>query len=237
MHPIHNVRISNPKWGQLKHAEEEEVPQWYFIMYHSEETTHSEAPHGKQKLVPGTPALLFTFDCGYIPKGVFDAVITYLEAECSDWRLKTKYTCKNRVCFSFGSELVSLKHKHTHLEITMYSSHPDDKEWIAGSCKVVYSSVQNAIKEVAHTLRYIRNKEPIEPIPAFYCCDKEYSNTTPHFAIGEIVRNRTFFHCVQKSCDITMTSFWGLWTVASRWWCWSSSNRLVSMLPSVLCKL
>ena len=175
-------------------------------MYHSEETTHSEAPRGTQK-VPGTPALLFTFACGYIPKGVFGAVITHLEAECSDWRLETKYTCKNQVCFSLGSELVSLKHKHTHLEITMYSSHPDDKEWIAGSCKVVYSSVQNAIREVARTLRYIRNKEPLEPIPAFYCCEKEYSNTTPHFSIREIVRNRTFFHCVQKSCDTaTMTS-------------------------------
>ena len=173
---LQHLRIITPLKKRPKPAEEEEVPQRYFmpcVMYHSEEATRSEAPRGTQK-VPGTPALLFTFDCGYIPKGVFGAVITHLEAECSDWRLKTKYT--------------------------------DDKEWIAESCKVVYSSVQNAIREVAHTLRYIRNKEPIEPIPAFYCCDKEYSNTTPHFAIREIVRNRTFFHCVQKSCDITMTS-------------------------------
>ena len=35
--------------------------------------------------------------------------------------------------------------------------------------------------------------EPIEPIPAFYCCDREYSDITPHFAKKEIVRNQKNF--------------------------------------------
>ena len=203
---LQHLRIITPLKKRPKPAEEEEVPQRYFmpcVMYHSEEATHLEAPHGTQK-VPGTPALLFTFNCGYIPKGVFGAVITHLEAECSDWRLDTQYTCKNQVCFSLGLELVCLKHKHTHLEITLYTSDPDDHENIRECCQLVYASVQNAIREVARTLRYIRNKEPIQPIPAFYCCDKEYSNTTPHFAIREIARNRIIFRCAEISCGVAM---------------------------------
>ena len=212
-----------------KRAEKEEVPQRYFmpcVMYHSEETTQSMGPCEMQK-APGIPPLLFTFECGYTPKGMFGALVTHIEAEEPDWILELEETFKNKVYFTVGRDMVFLKHTSTHLEVTLYVSDGDDDD-CTQQCTEIYKVIEGGLEKVAEKLQYVN----IKPVPAFYCCSKHTPCLPTHLAKKEADHKGTFFRCVlNRRVILKCSAIKG----CEKWWSDADKSEFcITIIPHVV---
>ena len=109
--------------------------------------------------VPDSAPLMVRFDCGYVPVGVFPAVITNLiSQQLEGWKLIEEGLCKNRIQFCVGDDYdtVSFFSHPQHFEISIVRR---EKTRIRTEslCAHVRSVVQSALATVISHLHYSFN--------------------------------------------------------------------------------
>ena len=116
------------------------------------------------------PALLISFKCGYIPKGVAGALIQYIMANEMksqlEWELRTDRIFKNEVSFYVGPyDTVILRTFPKHFEITFIPNpkFSNDKRQhhdchIHKICEAVLKAVDKGVKQILQDLNYIETQ-------------------------------------------------------------------------------
>ena len=102
--------------------------------------------------------LIIHFNCGYVPVGMFPAMITNLvSTHQQEWRMSNKDLYKNRVSFKVGDDFdtVTLVSHPRFFQITI-SRKDDCKKRIetVSVCATVRSIVQSALSRVASSMNY-----------------------------------------------------------------------------------
>ena len=126
--------------------------------------TERETPHHQLSLrCTKVPSFIIIFECGYCPKGLPGALITYLMANEMKsklrWKLDDKSIFRNQVSFKVGPhDTVVFKIQSTYLEIVFvpkdfqgrHSKCP--KQWV---CSSIYHVVDAGIKQVTSDINYV----------------------------------------------------------------------------------
>ena len=106
------------------------------------------------------PPLLVTFQCGYCPKGIFSALVTYLLSKGTvsgtAWRLKKDGMARDQVTFHAGVErnIVAVRTHVTHLDVTVQPTCARQPQSVHKVCSNIRESIQEAIQVVSRTLHY-----------------------------------------------------------------------------------
>ena len=100
------------------------------------------------------PSLMLRFNCGYVPIGVFPAMITNLVSQHrEDWKMIVKGLRKNRVQFNVGVDRVTLIAHPRFLEIVV-SKRASFATPTESLCSHVRSVVQSTLDTVTSHLNY-----------------------------------------------------------------------------------
>ena len=147
----------------------------------------------KWKAATSVPQLLVIFDCGYCPKGLPGALITYLMANEMEsfftWNLLHDKIFRNQVSFRVGPlDTVVLDIYSTHLMISITtvtdkSIARDAKCMPYKVCSAVREAVEAGIKQVTSSINYVSANHSL----IFHCkcngdhpAELEFVGYTPH---------------------------------------------------------
>ena len=152
------------------------------------EISHSSAVLSTQQV----PPLLFTFQCGYCPMGLFSALVIHLlanemESEL-EWELQTERIFRNAVSLLVGPyDTVTLMLTPTYLEIAMIPNEEGKRRVSIGAiCIEVKCCIEKAIYKVTSDLHYTSDAGHI---PAFYCTGSHKAGLECHPARINYFRN------------------------------------------------
>ena len=126
------------------------------------------SPENSLLLSPVSP-LLIAFDCGYIPKGVPGALITYLMTNemksCAEWVLQTGEIFRDQISFSIGPyDTIVIKIFPTHFEINCIPDpqFTDDRASpIEETCDEVLKAINVGIPQILKDLNYIKGQHAL----------------------------------------------------------------------------
>ena len=131
------------------------------------------------------PNVMVTFKCGYCPKGLAGALVTYLmanEMKCSEsflWKLDHETIFRNQVSFEVGPlDTIVLKISSTHLEIicTVNTKFKNRKACpLPMLCTEIYKAVDSGIKQITSDIDYVNAEHSF----TFPCECKEVSTAHP----------------------------------------------------------
>ena len=126
------------------------------------------------------PPLLIAFECGFCPRGVCGALITYLVSNEMhseiEWHLRTTRISRNQVSFGVGTCDIILTMLPTHIEIKFDPlSLPHKESEVENTCVETYMQIQQALKVV----RLGYNENGTNYFFAFYCSRPE-CRSNPH---------------------------------------------------------
>ena len=141
----------------------------------------------------GVPQLLVIFDCGYCPKGLPGALITYLMANEMEsfftWNLLHDKIFRNQVSFRVGPlDTVVLDIYSTHLMISITTVTDkciarDAKCMPSEVCSAIREAVEAGIEQITSTINYVNANHSL----TFHCkCNSdhpamlEFMGCTPH---------------------------------------------------------
>lgn len=101
------------------------------------------------------PSLMFRYNCGYFPVGVFPAMITNLVSQMNDWEMISEGLRKNRVQFNVGInfDVVTLISHPYFLEIAI-SRRVNFDAPINSLCAYVRSTITSTLEAVTSHLNY-----------------------------------------------------------------------------------
>ena len=126
----------------------------------------TSCPDSEASKDPGVPPLLFCFDCGYCPFGVFPALVAYLlnhnnEKELEyPWILQEDEIYKNQISFSVGACTVSLKSALTYIKVSYIPNDPH----LHTTCNKIRTSLEQGLRQVTSDLYYT-----MDPKWGFFC--------------------------------------------------------------------
>ena len=110
-------------------------------------------------LKPSDPApLMLRYECGYVPMGVFPAVITNLVSQrLEDWHMIDEDLCRNKVRFYIGDDydIVSLLCHPWFLEIVISrNASSEAPEAVESVCASVCRVIQSTLHTVTSSMNY-----------------------------------------------------------------------------------
>ena len=147
------------------------------------ELTHSSsaAPFTYTQQIP---PLLFTFWCGYCPKGLFSALVVYLLANKMklklDWLLETEQIYRNAISFLVGPyDTITLTLTSKYLEVAVVPALVERERLVSveAVCNEVRHCVETAVQEVTSSLHYTSDAEHAL---AFYCTGRHEAGQKCH---------------------------------------------------------
>ena len=165
-----------------------------------------------QELAATPSPLLIKFDGGYIPLGLFSAVIVALSRE---WKVNYQCCYRNHVRFITYSADVIVRNSYLEVQVRCDLS---DHHKTHNLCSKVRKTVVNALKEIEHTHRHTKAKFQL----GFYCPNpgqEDHSSVSPHFLGcygGRVYDTPETVECTNRACkyfssDIQKIDNYAIW--------------------------
>ena len=176
--------------------------------------TNMETPlHQLSLLCTPVPNLIITFECGYCPKGLAGALVTYLMANemksYYSWTLHHNKIFRNQVSFKVGPhDTVVFKIWATYLEIVFIPKNFKGREFKCPKERVCFSicqAVNAGIKQVTSDINYVDAKHSF----TFPCeCKKDHPGQL------ELVDEEPYCLSCSKMCEqYQLPSGYELWQI------------------------
>ena len=176
--------------------------------------TNMETPlHQLSLLCTPVPNLIITFECGYCPKGLAGALVTYLMANemksYYSWTLHHDKIFRNQVSFKVGPhDTVVFKIWATYLEIVFIPKNFKGREFKCPKERVCFSicqAVNAGIKQVTSDINYVDAKHSF----TFPCeCKKDHPGQL------ELVDEEPYCLSCSKTCEqYQLPSGYELWQI------------------------
>ena len=105
---------------------------------------------------PDVAPLMFRYECGYMPLGVYSSLIIELVSQhYSDWTLVEANLCRNKIEFQVGEnyDTVTLISRPTFMEVVMFRE-TENTRLTSSACADVCTTLTAALKEVHSDLKY-----------------------------------------------------------------------------------
>ena len=181
--------------------------------------------------------LLISFKCGYTPKGMFSALISYLlqhKHHNTKWDLDERNLFRNQATFVAGDKgyCVTITHFSKFLEVKLFT--PEGQDIIVnrnsmqeeGSmCRIVLNAISQGLDLVATRLNYTCDADHIF---GFYCSHSNCQNTDKHPALCTDNKKPQSLRCVNKSSNTLELS-----AVEKQWFSSYQTRDRTSMFTKV----
>ena len=157
-------------------------PQYFMpcVLAHSEDSS----PTMNSATLSHIPPLLVTFKAGYVPKGLFGALVVYLLQNKMnsklEWELEQDKIFRDQICLSVGPyDSFQLKVLPTFLSIELCASSGASTRRlsIASVCSEVQQSIHGGIDMVSEALHYSQNAACSF---GFFCPEELDTGHSPH---------------------------------------------------------
>ena len=191
-------------------------PQKYFIpcvLTHSKEQLLTQSSD--------TPPLLITFKCGYCPKGLAGALITYLlnnEMRSKfKWELQTDQIFRDQVSFLVSPyDIITLKTHPTFLELVHLRENSSSSKPVQNVCTSVLDYVEKGLRKVSSGMKLTSDADHSL---SFYCQNSDCVRNNGCHPATEIKRD--------EDCPSSVVNE----NSQCRLWCKRSGSYLSSSLP------
>ncbi len=101
--------------------------------------------------------LMYRYECGYLPLGVFSSLITGLVSNTKlNWTFKEDSPCRNKIEFLVGKDLdtVTIISSATYIKVVLYrESHPTTPTSVV--CAHIRNTITSMLTEVNCNLKYL----------------------------------------------------------------------------------
>ena len=155
------------------------------VLVHADRSNSPVSPSFNEKAIP---ALLITFECRYIPRGIFSSLVAYILSS-GKWQLASDEICRDQVRFRIRKSgyTIVIRNFFKYCEVT--ATPPSGCEDPSRFLPEISHFLSTCLKYVKKRLNYTSDASNFHF--SFYCQLKHRQSTKPHLAKAELMEQYT----------------------------------------------